>query len=247
MDNLIDTTDLATIWVYLSASPLLGLTVTLMAYSGAYRLYLVAGRNPLLNPVVTSVIALIAFLSATHTAYEDYFAGGQFVHFLLGPATVALAIPLYQQFSKLKEVWLPVSIALISGVTSSTLSTILISRFLGASLQTQLSLSPKSVTAPVAMGISEQIGGLPSLTAALVVTTGIIGATLGSKLFDLLRIQDDSIRGIAMGVAAHGIGTARAFQVSAQMGAFSGLAMALSAFAASVLVPWILSLMGVLP
>ncbi|MEO1446548.1 MAG: LrgB family protein, partial [Cyanobacteria bacterium J06635_11] len=186
-------------------------------------------------------------LSATHTAYEDYFAGGQFVHFLLGPATVALAIPLYQQFSKLKKVWLPVSIALISGVTSSTLSTILISRFLGASLQTQLSLSPKSVTAPVAMGISEQIGGLPSLTAALVVTTGIIGATLGSKLFDLLRIQDDSIRGIAMGVAAHGIGTARAFQVSAQMGAFSGLAMALSAFAASVLVPWILSLIGVLP
>ncbi|MEO0770215.1 MAG: LrgB family protein [Cyanobacteria bacterium J06649_4] len=241
-----DSTSLAAIWVYLSTSPLLGLTVTLAVYSAAFRLYVFAKYNPLLNPVVVSVLSLIALLMATGTSYQDYFEGGQYIHFLLGPATVALAIPLHKQISKLKRLWLPVAIALISGITISTLSTVFIAHLFGASTQTELSLAPKSVTAPVAMGISEQVGGLPSLTAALVVTTGIIGATIGPKVFDWMRLSDDSTKGIAMGVTAHGIGTARAFQLSAEMGAFSGLAMALSAFASAILVPWILSLLGVL-
>ncbi|AKO51273.1 membrane protein [Marinobacter psychrophilus] len=238
--------DLNRIWVYLSASPLLGLTMTLVAYSLAHRLYIRSDSNPLLNPVVTSVTALILFLLATDTSYDDYFDGAQFVHFLLGPATVALAIPLYQQFNKLKQVWLPVTVALVTGVVVGAFSSVAVARLLGASLETQLSLAPKSVTAPVGMAISEQIGGLPSLTAALVVVTGIIGAVIGSKLFDLIGIRDDSVKGIAMGMTSHGIGTARAFQVSAQMGAFSGLAMALSAFLYSVFLPWLLSITGVL-
>jgi predicted murein hydrolase (TIGR00659 family) len=238
--------DLNRIWVYLSASPLLGLTMTLVAYSLAHRLYIRSDSNPLLNPVVTSVTALILFLLATDTSYDDYFDGAQFVHFLLGPATVALAIPLYQQFNKLKQVWLPVTVALVTGVVVGAFSSVAIARLLGASLETQLSLAPKSVTAPVGMAISEQIGGLPSLTAALVVVTGIIGAVIGSKLFDLIGIRDDSVKGIAMGMTSHGIGTARAFQISAQMGAFSGLAMALSAFLYSVFLPWLLSITGVL-
>jgi predicted murein hydrolase (TIGR00659 family) len=236
-------TNLAQIWVYLSASPLFGLTMTLIAYGMAYRVYVWSKSNPLLNPVVTAVALLIALLLLTHTPYQDYFAGGQFVHFLLGPATVALAIPLYRQFGKLKKLWLPVLVALLAGVTIGGISAVGIAWLLGADPQTLLSLAPKSVTAPVAMGIAERIGGIPSLTAVLVVTTGIIGAVLGTKLFDLLRIRDDSVRGIAMGVAAHGIGTARAFQVSAEMGAFAGLAMALSAFAAAVILPWLLGWM----
>jgi predicted murein hydrolase (TIGR00659 family) len=238
--------DLAAIWVYLSATPLLGLSITLVAYSLAYRLYIYANANPLLNPVLTSVVALIVLLMFTNTPYETYFEGGQFVHFLLGPATVALAIPLYQQCSKLRKLFLPVTITVISGVVIGAFSSIGIARFLGASVQTQLSLAPKSVTAPVAMGISEQIGGLPSLTAVLVVVTGIIGAIIGTKLFALMRIKDDSIKGMAMGITAHGIGTARAFQVSPEMGAFSGLAMALSAFATAVILPWLLNLVGML-
>lgn len=238
--------DLAAIWVYLSATPLLGLTITLVAYSLAYRLYIYANSNPLLNPVLTSVATLIILLQLTNTSYETYFEGGQFVHFLLGPATVALAIPLYQQCSKLRQLFLPVAITVISGVIIGAFSSIGIAWFLGASLQTQLSLAPKSVTAPVAMGISEQIGGLPSLTAVLVVVTGIIGAVIGTKLFELMRIKDDSVKGIAMGITAHGIGTARAFQVSSEMGAFSGLAMALSAFASAVILPWLLDLLGML-
>ncbi|MGB5649307.1 MAG: LrgB family protein [Sedimenticolaceae bacterium] len=238
---------LSTIWVYLSASPLLGLTVTLVAYSLAYRLYIYANSNPLLNPVITAVVSLICFLLLTDTPYAAYFEGGQFVHFLLGPATVALAVPLYKQCANLKKLWLPVSVGLLAGISIGALSSVGIARMLGASLQTQLSLAPKSVTAPVAMGISEQIGGLPSLTAVLVVVTGILGAVLGSKLFELMRIRDDAVKGVAMGVAAHGIGTARAFQISSEMGAFSGLAMALSAFATAVILPWLLSLVGILP
>lgn len=236
--------DLSTIWVYLSASPLLGLTMTMLVYVLAYRLYVFANSTPLLNPVITTIAVLITVLMHTGTSYEAYFEGGQFVHFLLGPATVALAVPLYQQFSKLKKVWLPVTIALVSGVTIAALSSVFIARLFGASLQTQLSLAPKSVTAPVAMGISEKIGGLPSLTAVLVVVTGIVGALFGTKILALLGIREDSIKGIAMGVTAHGIGTARSFQVSSEMGAFSGLAMALSAFATAVILPWLIDLLS---
>lgn len=238
--------DLAAIWVYLSTTPLLGLTITLVAYGLAYRLYIYANAHPLLNPVLTSIIALIILLALTSTPYATYFEGGQFVHFLLGPATVALAIPLYQQCSKLRTLFLPVTITVISGTVIGAFSSIGIASLLGASVQTQLSLAPKSVTAPVAMGISEQVGGLPSLTAVLVVVTGIIGAVIGSQLFELMRIKDDSVKGIAIGITAHGIGTARAFQVSPEMGAFSGLAMALSAFAAAVILPWLLNWLGML-
>jgi predicted murein hydrolase (TIGR00659 family) len=213
----------------------------------AHRLYTYAHSHPLLNPVATAVTGLIALLLLTGTSYQDYFAGAQFVHFLLEPATVALAIPLYRQIAKLKKLWLPVVMALGTGVVVSAVSAIALAQGLGASPLTLLSIAPKSVTAPVAIGISEQIGGLPSLTAVLVVTTGIIGAVSGTQLFRVLRIRDDSIKGIAMGVTAHGIGTARAFQVSTEMGAFSGLAMALSAFATAVILPWLIQWMDLGP
>jgi predicted murein hydrolase (TIGR00659 family) len=176
--------------------------------------------------------------------YGSYFEGAQFVHFLLGPATVALAVPLYRQLAKLRTLWLPVCVALLAGACTAALSAAVIARLLGATPVTALSLAPKSVTAPVAMGISERVGGLPSLTAVLVVMTGILGAVLGSRIFDLLRIRDDSIRGVAMGVTSHGIGTARAFQISTEMGAFSGLAMALSALLSSLLLPGLLRLVA---
>jgi predicted murein hydrolase (TIGR00659 family) len=233
------------IWVYLSASPLMGLTITLVAYGLAYRVYLKSNASPLVNPVVTSVVMLIALLMATGTSYDDYFEGGQFVHFLLGPATVALAVPLYEQLSRLRALWLPVTISIFSGVVIAAGSSIGLARLLGGSVEIQMSLAPKSATAPVAMGISETIGGIPSLTAVLVVVTGIVGAVTGTKLFEWMGIKDDSVKGIAMGVAAHGIGTARSFQVSNQMGAFSGLAMALSAFATALLVPWLVDLIGI--
>ena len=230
------------LWVYLSASPLFGLTLTLIAYGIGYRLYSAAKSNPLINPVLIAIAIIITVLTVLHIPYQDYFAGGQFIHFLLGPATVGLALPLYKQVAKLKRLWMPISLALLFGVSLASVSTLLIAKYLGASHATLLSLAPKSVTTPVAMSITEQLGGVPSLTAVFVIITGIIGAIVGSSLFRLLRIQDDSVKGIAMGITAHGIGTARAFQISAEKGAFSGLAMALSALVASLLVPWLVSL-----
>lgn len=177
-------------------------------------------------------------------AYQRYFDGAQVVHFLLGPATVALAVPLYANIRKLRETLVPLLGSLVVGAAAAVLAAIGIGALLGADRATLLSLAPKSVTTPIAMGIAEKIGGLPSLTAALVVATGIIGAMLGKGVLDALRIRDDSVRGFAVGLAAHGIGTARAFQVSEEMGAFAGLAMGLNGVATALMIPLLLWLAG---
>ncbi len=235
---------LGEIWVYLSATPLLGLTVTLLAYQAAFWLYAKSGLNPLANPVAIAVAMLVALLMATGTPYATYFEGAQFVHFLLGPATVALAVPLYANLDKLRKNLLPIGGALFAGFVTAVSSAVAIGWALGASRETLLSLAPKSVTTPIAMGIAEKLGGLPSLTAVLVVCTGIVGAVLARGTLNLLRIEDHAVRGFAVGVAAHGIGTARAFQVSETMGAFAGLAMGLNGLFTAFLFPLLVRLWG---
>lgn len=233
------------IWVYLSTSPLLGLTVTLVVYQGAYWIYRRANFHPLLNPVALSVATLVLLLTLTGTPYQTYFDGAQFVHFLLGPATVALAIPLYAQLGKMKSLLVPLLAALLAGALTAIGSAVGIAWLLGASRSTLISLAPKSVTTPIAMGITEKLGGLPSLTAVLVVSTGIIGAVTAKYVLDFLRVREHSVRGFAVGVAAHGIGTARAFQVSEEAGAFAGLGMGLNGLATALLFPlliWLFSL-----
>ena len=233
---------LTEIWVYLAASPLLGLTLTLLAYQGAHWLYERSGMNPLANPVAIAVAIIVALLTLTGTPYATYFDGAQFVHFLLGPATVALAVPLYAQLPRLKRIFGPALIALAVGSLTAIVSAIAVGWALGASRPTLMSLAPKSVTTPIAMGIAERIGGLPSLTAVLVITTGILGAVAGRYLFDALGVRDPAIRGFATGVTAHGIGTARAFQESEQAGAFSALAMGMNGLLTAVLLPVLLPL-----
>lgn len=225
------------IWVYLSASPLLWLTVTLVAYQGAQWIYQRAGSHPLANPVAIAVAVLVVLLQFTGTSYQTYFDGAQFVHFLLGPATVALAVPLYQHFERVKRMLLPLLIALFVGSATAAISAYGIARLLGGSREVALSLAPKSATMPIAMGIAEKLGGLPSLTAVFVMLTGILGAVLGKWLLDRLRCQDESIQGFAIGLTSHGIGTARAFQISEMAGAFSGLAMGLNGLMTALLVP----------
>ena len=230
--------------VYLSTTPLLGLTITLVVYQCAYWIYRRAGFNPLLNPVALAVATLVLLLTLTGTPYQTYFDGAQFVHFLLGPATVALAIPLYAQLGKLKLLLLPLLAALLAGALTAIVSAVGIAWLLGASRTTLISLAPKSVTTPIAMGITEKMGGLPSLTAVLVVSTGIIGAVTAKYVLDFLRVRDHSVRGFAVGVAAHGIGTARAFQVSEEAGAFAGLGMGLNGLATALLFPLLVWLFG---
>jgi predicted murein hydrolase (TIGR00659 family) len=225
------------IWVYLAASPLLALTLTLLAYLGGTWLYRRSHHNPLANPVLIAVGAIVGLLVLTDTGYGTYFRGAQFVHFLLGPATVALAIPLYRQIEQVRKSLLAIVVAVVSGSVTAAASAVGIAWLLGASEKTLLSMAPKSVTAPVAMGIAERLGGLPSLTAVVVILTGITGAMTASGLLKLLRIEDWRAGGLAIGLASHGIGTARAFQINEVAGAFSGLAMGLNALATAILIP----------
>lgn len=235
-------TDLQTLWVYLSTSPLTGLTITLVAYLFAYTIHQKTKSHPLTNTVLLSVVLLILILKLTKTEYHTYFEGAQFIHFLLGPVTVALAIPLYQQFDQVKRLFIPIVLSMMIGITVGTFAVMFIAKLLNADLVTQISLSARSVTAPVAMGIAEKIGGIPSLTAVLAVLTGIIGAVLGTQYLKLIGIKDNSVQGIAIGNTSHGIGTARAFSLNSSMGAFSGLAMALAALLNALLLPWLVPL-----
>ena len=228
---------LADIWVYLAAEPLLWLTATLAAYSLADWISARLNRHPLANPVVIAAGLLICLLVATDTGFATYFEGAQFVHFLLGPAIVALAVPLKRNLAKVRKSLVPIVAALVAGSATAVFSAVGIAWLLGASRETLLSIAPKSVTTPVAMGIAEQIGGLPSLTAVMVILSGITGAVLGTFTLNLVRVRDWRARGIAMGVASHGIGTARAFNVNELAGAFSSLAMGLNALATAILVP----------
>ncbi len=229
--------DLHETWVYLSASPLLHLTLTLVVFVAASSVFKRAGRNPLANPVLVSMIAIVLLLLLTGTSYQTYFDGAQFVHFLLGPATVSLAIPLYRQLNRVRQSALAILVSLLCGSATAVFSAVAIAWLLGAQASSVMSLAPKSITAPVAMAVSEKLGGLPSLTAVLVIVTGICGAMLGPLVLNLLKITDWSARGMAMGVASHGIGTARALQVNELAGAFAGLAMGLNALATAVLLP----------
>ena len=230
-------TDVATLWSYLAAAPLTWLTVTFVAYLGAATVSKALRQTPLANPVLLSVVAVALVLTLTGTDYATYFEGAQFIHFLLGPATVALAVPLMDTRDTMKRVAVPIALALVAGSSVAAVSAILLAQAFGLPDAVILSLSPKSTTAPVALGISEAVGGIPTLTAVLVILTGIIGAIVVTPMMTLLRIRDWRARGFAAGVAAHGIGTARAFQVNETAGAFAGIGMALNALLTSLIVP----------
>jgi len=229
--------DFQEVWVYLSASPLTALTVTLIAYLTGDWLYQRSGRQPILNPVLIAVVLITLGLTVTGIDYWTYFEGAQFVHFLLGPATVALAIPVAKLLKSMRGGFTALFTALACGSVTAAVSAVVIADLLDASTQTVMSLAPKSVTTPIAMGISERIGGLPSLTAVCVIMTGVIGAILGPYVLNAARITSWDARGFAMGVAAHGIGTARAIQINKDAGAFASLAVGLNGLATAALIP----------
>ncbi|MFD2093432.1 LrgB family protein [Blastococcus deserti] len=231
------TGDLYSIWVYLAETPLVGLTLTLASYVAGSWLHRLSGSRAILNPVLLAVTMTSVVLAVTGIDYRTYFEGAQFVHFLLGPATVALAVPLYRQLPQLRRLALPLLAAVGVGSLTAIVTAIAIPAALGAADQTLVSLAPKSATAPVAMGVSELLGGAPSLTAVFTILTGITGAVCGGAVLDLVRVRDHRARGLAIGVVAHGIGTAREMQVHPTSGAFAGLGLALNAVTTALLVP----------
>jgi predicted murein hydrolase (TIGR00659 family) len=230
------------IWSGLSSSLLLSLALTLLAFQIGMAIYQRANMNPLLNPVLIAIILIVLVLEYTGTPYSSYFMGAQFIHFLLGPATVALAIPLYRQFVKVRQCAFAITLGILGGSITAAGSAVLIGMYFDISPVSLLSIAPKSVTAPVAMGIAEELGGLPSLTAVLVIATGITGAMIGPHVLAALRITDLAASGLALGTASHGTGTARAMQMSEAGGAFASLAMGSNALLTALLMPFIWAL-----
>lgn len=236
--------DLQTIWVYLAAQPLLGLSLTLVAYLAGRWAYLKAKGSPFLNPVLVAVVILIVLLKLTRTDYQTYFQGAQFVHFLLGPATVALALPLYRQLPALRRSVPAVAAALIGGSIMASLSAMTIAKVLGAAPQIVLSMAPKSVTTPIAMGIAEKLGGLPAIAAIMVLVTGVSGAMMGRYVLNAVGVRDWRARGLAVGTAAHGQGTAVALHANETAGVFASIALGLNGILTALLVPVLLRLLG---
>ena len=230
-------TDFVQLWVYLASTPLFGLTATLVTYVVCAALYDRLDRAPLANPVLWSVVCLGGLLVLTRTPYERYFAGAQFVHVLLGPAVVALAWPLWDRRREVRRRLLALTLGALIGGLAAGGSAVVLAWTLGMPSEVVRSLATKSVTAPVAMGIAERIGGVPALAAVFAVVTGLVGAMSGRYVFNGLGIGSWAVRGFALGTTSHGIGAARAWQVDTNAGAYAGIALCLQVLTASVLTP----------
>ncbi len=228
------------LWVYLQTTPLFWLTATLAAFLIADALAKAAHRNPLVNHVAIAIALLGVLLKVTGTDYQTYFNGAQFVHFLLGPATVALGVPIYANMALVRRNFWPMAAALLVGAAVAIASALLVAKALGAPRAVLVSLAPKSITAGVAMAVSETLGGAPPLTAVLVIATGVLGAIVVTPLMNALGVRDFAARGFAVGLASHGIGTARAFSVDPVAGVFAGLSMWLNAVVTPAIIPALL-------
>ena len=232
---------------YLASTPLFGLTATLVVYVLAQAAYARLGQAPWANPVLWSVAVLALGLLLTGVSYPTYFSGAQFIHFLLGPAVVALAWPLWLRRTELLRHGGPLLLAAVVGGAAASASALAMGWALDLPRDVLLSLAPKSVTAPVAMGVAAKIGGVPALAAVFAVVTGMVGALSAKPLFDRLGIRPAgtgwSTRGFALGTAAHGIGAARALQVDPDAGAYAALALGLQAVLAALLMPWVFRLL----
>ncbi|GAA0702932.1 LrgB family protein [Marinobacterium maritimum] len=231
-------------WVYFAAKPLWWIIITIATFMFTSWFNRRVGGTPLLHPVLVALSLIIVLLQLTGTDYDTYFEGAQFIHFLLGPATVALAVPLYDHFERVKKMLVPLLVACTCGAVTAALSVIAVAWLLGASDTTLLSLAPKSVTSPIAIGIAEKIGGYPSLSAGFALITGAIGCLTAPWLFRWLKIEDDAVKGFTLGLSSHGFGTAFAFEFSTLAGAFSGLAMGLTGLMTAFLVPVLVRLLG---
>ena len=231
-------------WSAVSTSPVFGVVLTLGAYQLARLLWLRTGNHPGVNPVLIAIVLVGAALWAMGVDYDTYMEGGSIVALFLGPATVALAWPLHLEMALVRRAVVPILLGVTIGSGVAIVVAVLATRLIGGSEELVLAMAPKSTTTPVAIALAETIGGIPALTAVLTILTGILGAVVGPRMLTWLRVRDKVVRGLAVGVASHGIGTAQMIQESRTEGAFSGLAMALTALATSVWLPVLVPLLG---
>jgi predicted murein hydrolase (TIGR00659 family) len=227
-------------WTWLIGSPLLGVTLTVGAYWAARSLWDRTGRHPSLNPVLVAIVLVSGVLLLLGVDYDQYMTGGRYLTFLLGPATVALALPLHDEARLMRQAAMPVLLGITVGAAVSIVVAYVVTRELGGDETLALSMAPKSATTPVSIALSESFGGLPALTAVFTIVAGVLGAVTGPALLSLLRFRDVRVRGLAIGVASHGVGTSRALTDHRTEGAFAALAMALSALATALLMPGVM-------
>jgi predicted murein hydrolase (TIGR00659 family) len=218
------------------------LTLTVALYAAARHAQARTRGNPLVNPVLLPAGLLVFALDITHRDASEYRAAGAPLLWLLGPATVALAVPLHRSLRDVRSALAPVVSALVAGSAATVASAVGLAKVFGAAPETIRALAAKSVTTPIAMAITEQIGGAPALAAVFVILTGGLGAVFGGAIFDRIGVRDERARGFATGIVAHGMGTARAFQVSMLTGTFSGIAMTLNGVLTAFVLPivWML-------
>ena len=228
--------------VFLSTSPLFWLTYTLAAYTAGIRIQRWLKRNALANPVLLAILFIGATLKLTGVTYQTYFSGAQFIHFLLGPATVALAIPLVNHLHHIRRSLGPLLVALLAGSLVSAVSGYGLVRLLGGTEDVALSMMPKAATTPIAIGVAQNIGGIPSLTAVLAIAGGVIAAVFIQKLMSWFRIKDWRACGLAAGTAGSGIGAAQVIPLHDIAGAFAGVAIGLNGLMTSILVPLLVHL-----
>lgn len=222
--------------------PLTCVLLTLAVYQLSSRLYQHFKQPSWLHPVGISAIAMAVLINALDIPYQHYYQSTEWIHWLLGPATVALAIPLHQQFRQIRQLTRPVLVTVLSGAILAPVIAIGIAWSLGASDLTLTSLAPKSVTTPIAMGISESIGGLPELTTGVVVFTGVIGVMLSGWVFRLTGLREERLQGIVLGINAHGVGTARGFELGRNSGTFASLSMGLTGTFTALTLPYLFAL-----
>ena len=216
---------------------------------GAFALFKVLQKRTgwvLLNPILLTMFTVILFLKLTGISYETYQEGGKLIEFWLKPAIVALGVPLYLQLEMIKKQWLPILLSQLVGCLVGLVSVILIAKGLGASSEVICSLAPKSVTTPIAMEVSEATGGIPSLSAAVVILVGLFGAVLGFKVMDFGHIKSPIAQGLSMGTASHAIGTSAAMDVSKKYGAYASLGLTLNGILTALLTPMVLRLLGII-
>jgi len=226
----------------LLTSPTFAIASTLLVYWLAQKVY-ARWSLPFLNPVLITILALMGMIQGLQIPYERYAAGGQYISFWLGPAVVALGVPLYQHLDTIKRQGVAISIALLAGSIAGIVSAAGLAGLLGASDIIMISIAPKSATTPIAMGIVEKLNGIPSLTAAIVVITGVLGAVIGPTVLRWLGVISPTAFGLAMGAAAHGLGTSRALEEGEIQGAMSGLALCVNGIMTAALTPVLLKIL----
>jgi len=225
---------------YISTTPFVWLLLTLGSFKLGIIIYEKSGKNTLLQPIIIAYFIIMSVLIITGVSYEKYFKSVELIHFFLGPATVALALPLYNNLKQIKSLFFPIIITLVVAGVFSIILAVSLLWLLDAQLPTILSMTTKSITAPIAIVTSQQIGAISSLAVGFVIITGIIGALFGSGIFKILKIKHDSSKGFALGIISHGIGTARAIEISEKAAAFSALAMGLSGILTAIFLPIII-------